>query len=268
MQTSYVSDELKPPGSWSLVGSLEILRALITKELKVKYKRSILGFFWSLLTPLLLTGVYLFVFVYVYKVGKKDFILFLLTGLLPWQFFNMGLLSSTTSLVENAPLLRKVYFPRFLLPASTVAANLINFLMALALLTVLLLITGRPLWLTFHWVLLAIAMETFLCWGAALALSVWNVYLRDIHQVISIFLIVLFFGTPIAYDLSLVPRSFRPIILANPLASIMHIYRSALFEATTPDVGLVALGLGEVAVVFVFGYFMFRRLQAQLPKEL
>lgn len=258
---------LQPPDRRALVSAPEILRALVTKDLKVKYKRSILGFAWSLMTPVALTGVYLFVFIHVYRVPEKDFVLFLLAGLLPWNFFNISILAATSSVVDNGPLIRKVYFPRALLPVSSVTANLINFLIGLALLVVVMGVSGRPVWLTLHWLVLAVALETALCIGVALALSVWNVYFRDIQQLIGIFLLILFFATPIVYDVSRVPDAFRPLILANPLSTIMQTYRAALFHARSPDLGLVALGLAETLAIFLLGFLEFRRLAPRLAKE-
>lgn len=237
------------------------------KELKVKYKRSVLGFFWSLITPVALTGIYLFVFIYVYRVPKSDFSLFLLTGLLPWHYFNLGLISATNSIIDNAPLVRKVFFPRILLPVSTVFANLLNFLFGLALLFIWLMASGRPIWLTLHWLLLAIVMETALCIGISLALSVWNVFLRDIRQIINLFIMVLFFATPIVYEFSEVPSRFRWVILANPLAAVMELYRAALFTVEAPDPFVTLVGLAEIALVAVFGYAVFRRTAPGIARE-
>lgn len=258
---------LHPPTKRALVAAPEILRALVIKELKVKYKRSFLGFLWSLITPAALAGVYLFVFIYVYPVGKDDFILFLLSGLLPWNFFNLAILASTSSFVENSNLVRKVYFPRALLPVSTVLANLINFSMGLGLLMVVLIVSGRPIWLGLHWLIVAIVLETALCIGASLALSVWNVYFRDIGQLISIFILVLFFATPIVYDVSNVPEMFLPLIMANPLTAIMQTYRAALYSVSTPDLSLLALGTAETLVILALGYFVFRHQAPYLAKE-
>lgn len=256
------------PGQRTLVSGREILLALVRRELKVKYKRSVLGFFWSLVTPVLLTGVYLFVFIYVYDVRKPNFVPFLLSGMMPWQFFNMSLLTAANSLVDNASLIRKIYFPRYLIPMASVAANLINFLMGFAVLLVVLMATGREVWMQLHWLVLAIALESLLLVGASLALSIWNVYFRDIRQLIGIFSVVLFFATPVVYDLSRVPDRFMPIILANPMASIMEIYRAAIFYTRTPDLSMVMLGIAETALVFLLGMAVFRRQGQTIPKEL
>jgi lipopolysaccharide transport system permease protein len=259
--------ELQLPGTRSLVGWTELLRALVLKELKVKYKRSLLGFFWSLVTPIALTGVYLFVFIYVYKVPQKDFILFLLSGLLPWNFFNMSLLSATNSIVENGPIIRKLYFPRLLVPLSAVFANLITLLFAMGLFSVVLMLTGRPLWTHLHLLVLAIVLETLLVSGLALSLSVWNVYLRDIQQLISIVITVVFFATPVVYDLSRVPSRFKPFILANPMAAILELFRAALFTGRMPSASVVLLGIGEIVGLMALGLIVFQRLGPHLAKE-
>lgn len=238
------------------------------KELKVKYKRSVLGFMWSLIMPVALAGIYLFVFGYVYEVAQDDFILFLLSGLLPWNYFSMSLTAATDSLIRNAPMIRKVYFPRELIPLSVIGANLITFLAGFGLLFIVILLTGRPAYLHIHWMLLAILLQTLVSVGAAGALSVWNVYFRDIAQLMTIFMIVLFFGTPIVYELAKVPEAFRPLVLANPLTSIMEIYRAALIRAEPPRLDLVGLALIETLVILAFGMFVFRRNSPRLPKEL
>lgn len=259
--------ELRPPGRRSLRDAREILLVLVTKELKVKYKRSVLGFAWSLVTPLALAGVYLFVFVSVYHVPQEDFALFLLTGLFPWHFFSMSLAATTESVINNAPMVRKVSFPRLVMPMSTVSANLVHFLLALALLVPLVAATGRPVWLHLHWLALAVVLETALCLGLGMALAVWNVYFRDIRQAVNIMLPVLFFATPIVYNLSLVPEAIRPFILANPLAGVMEVYRAALFEASAPHAGHAALAALQAAVALALGWVVFRRLAPHLARE-
>lgn len=265
---SIKSQALAPPTSRRLVRPIEVLWALVTKELKVKYKRSVLGFAWSLVTPLALAAIYLFVFVHVYQVPRKDFVLFLLVGLLPWNYFNLSVLSATTSLVENGPLIRKVYFPRFLLPCSNVLANLINFLAGMGLLIILLVMRGRPVWISLHWLIAAIVVETILCFGVALFLSITNVHFRDIGQLISIIILVLFFATPIVYDLSDIDQDlFRTILLMNPLTGIIQTYRSALYQPSVPNLGHFGLAIAETFLIFGLGALVFWRFSREVAKE-
>jgi lipopolysaccharide transport system permease protein len=263
-----IETQLLPPSHRRLVGASEILRVLIRKELKVKYKRSALGFLWSFVTPLALTGIYLFVFEYVYQVARDNYLLFLLSGILPWNFFQLSITTGTDSLVRNAPLIRKVFFPRQLLPISVICANLITFLAGFGALIVLVAISGRPVFQQLHWVVIAVVLQTVLAVGVVGVVSVWNVYLRDIAQLIGIFMTILFFGTPIVYSLDQVPDKFVPLILANPLSPIMEIYQAALFRAEAPNLDLVALAAAETAVILVVGVAVFRRHAPLLPKEL
>lgn len=265
---SDTASELRSPTERAgLVRGSEILRALVAKELKVKYKRSVLGFFWSLITPLALTGIYLFVFVYIYQIPKKDYIIILLSGLLPWNFFNMTILAATSCLVDNGPLIRKVYFPRVLLPLATVFSNLFNFLIALLMLVAVVIISGRPVWTQLHWLILAVVLQTVLCAGLAQFLSISDVYFRDIQQLISILILVLFFATPIVYEFADVPQGFAPFIIANPLTPIMEMYRAALVHTRPPQLWMVGLGVGQVAVVWAVGQWLFSRLSPNLAKE-
>lgn len=265
---SEVTADLRSPTERAgLVKGSEILRALVTKELKVKYKRSVLGIFWSLITPVALTGIYLFVFIYIYQVPKKDYIIILLSGLLPWNFFNMSILAATPCLVENGPLIRKVYFPRVLLPLATVLSNLFNFLIALSILVVMVAVSGRPVWAQLHWLVLAVVLQTALCAGLAQFLSISNVYFRDIQQLITILMLVLFFATPIVYEFGDVPEPFSSFIIANPLTPIMEMYRAALVHARSPQLWMVGLGVGQVGAVLALGQWMFRRLSPNLAKE-
>lgn len=259
---------LQPPAKSSSVRALELLWALVAKEISIKYKRSVLGILWSFVTPLMLTGVYIYVFAYIYKRGTPGFALFVLSGILPWHFFNLSVMTATNSLVENSGLIRKVLFPRILIPIASVSAQLVNFLIGLCALIIILLFTGRGVLVHLHWLILVIAIETALCLGVSLIMSIWNVYFRDIRQLMVFFTLILFFLTPIVYELSRVPEQIRPLVLMNPLTSIMQSYRSVLYEARVPDLWLLAIGAAEAAAVLAFGLFIFRKWSPKLAREL
>lgn len=261
------NDELQPPYKRRLVTEWGVLYALVVKQLKVKYKRSVLGFLWSFLLPILLAGVYLFVFVHVYKVPKPNFVLFLLSGLLPWQFFNTAIIASTGSFVENGSLIRKVYFPRVFLPLSAVLANLINLLGGIAILAVILLWRGEHLWTQLHWLILAIVLETSLAVACGLILATGNVYFRDIEQLVSLLATVLFFATPVVYELSQVPDAFRPFILANPLSGIMEIYRTAFLQSSAPESTVIGYAMLEIGLLLAIAYSIFRKVSPEIAKE-
>jgi len=265
--TAASAHELRPPGSRRLVHWSELLIALARKDLKIRYKRSVLGFLWSILNPVLLTGIYLFVFIYVYKVKQPDFVLFLLSGLLPWQFFNMTILEAPNAMVNNAPLIRKFAFPKILIPLATVLANVTNFILILGLFSVILTLLGKPVWQHFHWIILAIIIETILAVGCSLILAIGNVYLRDVRHIISFLTMVAFFATPIVYPLSRVPKRFLPIILANPMASIIGLYRAGFYDSKPPDSLVLGLGLLETLAILGLGLLVFKRFAPTLAKE-
>jgi ABC-2 type transport system permease protein len=260
--------QLRASTAWPPAGVPGALRELVAKDLKLKYKRSVLGFLWSLLTPLALMGVYLFVFGRVFDAPQTDFGLFLICGLVPWHFFTLAVTGATNSLLVEGQLIGRINFPRLLVPVSTVAANMAHFMVALACLVVAVSVAGRAPWVGAHWLVLAVVLETALCLGLGLALSVWNVRLRDIGQLISIFAVLLFFATPVVYELSQVPEGYRPLVLANPLTMIMEAYRAALFEGPRPDLGPMLLSIGETALVLALGWWAFSRRAPELAKDL
>jgi len=259
--------DLRPPGRQRLVHWSELLIALARKDLKIRYKRSVLGFLWSILNPVLLTGIYLFVFIYVYKVKQPDFVLFLLSGLLPWQFFNMTILEAPNSMVNNAPLIRKFAFPKGLIPLASVLANLANFILIISLFSVVVTVLRRPIWQHIHWVILAIIIETILAIGCCLILSIANVYLRDVRYIISFLTMVAFFATPIVYPLTRVPNKFRPVILANPMTSIISLYRAGFYHSKPPEPLLIGLCLLETLAILGLGLLVFKRFAPTLAKE-
>ena len=259
---------LAPPGDWSLAAAWEALEVLVVRYLKLKYKRSVLGFLWSLLTPLALMGIYLFVFGRVFDAPQRDFGLFLLAGLVPWQFFNVAVLGGTFCLVGERELLRRLNFPPVLVPFSAVLAHLLHLFIALACLVVVVALAGRAEWSNLGWLVLAVTLQTALCLGLALALSIWNVRLRDVGYLMPPFLVVLFFATPVVYELSQVPDAYRALTLSNPLSMIMEAYRAALLGGPEPAAGHMLLSAGETALVAGLGYAIFTRSSRGLPKEL
>lgn len=253
----------------------ELLFNLVKKELKLRYKNSVLGFFWSLLNPLLMMLIFTFVFAHVFRLGIKDFPIFLLIGILPWNFFNMALSSATGSVVANSHLVKKVYFPREILPISIVVADLINFLIAMLMLFSFLIIYGYNFYLYLPILLIVILIQTILTVGLSLFLAGINVYFRDIQYIVSVALLALFYATPIIYNIQMVEnmniaRRF-PILLtlykANPLASLMILYRNVLYETHLPSMKLVGYSALAAVGILLVGYFVFHRLEPAFAEE-
>ena len=254
----------------------ELLVSLAKKDLKVRYKNSALGFLWSLLNPLLMMLILSFVFSLIVKFGIKDFPVFLLIGLLPWNYFNMALGSATGAVIANSGLVKKVYFPREILPMSAVLAELVNYLIALCLLLIFLGFRGylHPQFLPL--LIIVIFLQTIITIGLAMFFAGINVYFRDIQYVLNVILMFMFYATPILYTIQMVEnasyiRAHQWLLLlykANPVTDLVVIYRGLLYEGVLPSWTYFAYIVGFAVVSFIGGYAVFRRLAPAFAEEM
>jgi lipopolysaccharide transport system permease protein len=219
----------------------ELIRNLVIRDLKVRYRNSALGVLWSLGNPLLMMLVFTAVFTVMtpYSANVKKFPVFFLCALLPWNFFSSSIIGAIRSIVDNAPLVNKVYFPREILPISMVLANLVNFLIALVVLFAFILAFQIPLT---KWALLlpvVIMVQVIFTIGFALIMATANVFYRDTQVIMDVVMLAWFFLTPIFYPVQLLPRNYelwgmtfdvwRWVNILNPMASIIATYRVILY---------------------------------------
>ncbi len=257
--------------------SRELFANLALRELRSKYKRSFLGWAWSLAYPLATMVVYTIVFKYFLHIkpapgvpsGLNVYALFLLCALLPWNFFQISVMTCIGSLTANESLIKKTYFPRELLPASTVGANLVSHLIEMGLLLVALLAFGNwraVVYLPFV-LLLTIIMSIFAL-GFGLMLSAFNVYFRDIQHFMGILFLVWLYLTPIIYPLTVVPAKYATVLKLNPMTDAALSYRAAWYDGVHP--GWLELGYFAAWAIgmFVVGLTVFNRLEAGLAEEL
>lgn len=242
---------------------------LIRKDLRLKYKRSALGILWSLFNPLLLMLVYTLVFSTIARFPLKHYPVFLLSGLLAWNFVTNVLTQSVTSIVSNANLVKKVYFPREVLVVGVVGANLVNFMISLLLLVPFLVFfqihVGAPLLL----LPVLILMEIVFVLGVAFAVAALDVFFRDIEHLIQVFVLVLFFGTPIIYPFStnLLSPKVKQFLIFNPLTWLMDSYQRVLYWNDWPRLDFLLLfGLLSL-VVLLAGAAIFARLKGSFAEE-
>lgn len=246
----------------------ELLINLVIRELKVKYKNSALGFFWSLLNPLLMMLVFTFIFSFVFRAGVKNFPIFFLVGFLPWNFFSMSLSRGSGSIIDSANLIKKVYFPREIIPLSIIFANLVNFLLELVVLFVFLLVYGYNFFLYLPLLLFVIVLQVLMSAGFSLALASLTVYFRDLQQIIGILLMVWFYGTPIIYPMEMVPTAAQSLIkYINPMTSIIFLYREALYNLQFPSAKLTLYAVFASLIIFTLGYALFSKLSMSFAKE-
>lgn len=247
----------------------ELVRNLVTQELKVRYRNSALGFAWSLLNPLLMMLVFTVVFTVLLDVGPRDvpYPLFVLSGLLPWLLFTTSVAGSNGSIVGNAGLVTRIAFPREVLPVSVILANTINFLLALGVLAPVLVVLGGNLsvaWVTLPVVLL---LQIVTIAGISLMVSALNVYFRDIGVILDVILQMWLFLTPVFYDGSQLSRGGQTgliiaIDLLNPMARIVRMYRAILLQGAAPDMTDLAYGLVVAVGTYYVGHIVFQRLSS------
>jgi ABC-type polysaccharide/polyol phosphate export permease len=251
---------------------------LTIRELKARYKNTVLGFFWSLLNPIAMMLVFTAVFtVFLPNNNIENYPLFVLCGLLPWNFLSAGILTGISSITSNGNLVNKVYFPREVLPLSSVLANLVNFLLALVVLFVLLLIFQTPIspWI---WLLpVVILLHTAFVLGLALILSTLNVFYRDTLMVMDVIMLAWFFLTPVVYSLQILPESYellgrtvdiqRLVYIFNPMASIISTYRDLLYFGYRTDLDFFVRTAITSFAILAFGYWFFRTYSHRFGEE-
>ena len=252
----------------------ELIVSLTKKELKVKYRGSVLGFFWSLLNPILTMLVYSFVFSIVLRAGIPEFAIFLICALLPFNFLSNSVNYGASSIIANSNLVNKIYFPSEIIPLSIILANLFNFLLELAALFIVMGIMGYSFYIYLYLLPVVIFIQFFLVVGMTLLVSALNVFFRDLQHLITIIMMVWFFGTPIIYPLSMVPERFQFIIKINPMTIYAAYYRNIFYYVKYPEGAgfpsapetLTAVGI--TLLIFFIGYFAFKKLEPRFAEEI
>jgi ABC-type polysaccharide/polyol phosphate export permease len=237
----------------------ELATILVAKELKLRYRRSVLGFAWTMLNPLLTMLILSAVFSHVMRVQVANFPVFVLTALLPWNFFAQSVTGGALSIVHNESLLRNVRVPRAIFPLALVCSHLVNLLLALVPLLLVMAWQGVPV----RPAVLALPFALLMLWaftaGVTLALSTWTVFFRDLGQIVEVALPALFYLTPVIYPLSLLPERYRPVFLFNPLLHQVLPFRQMFYEGRLPDPLFVAAGAALALASFFAGLAVFRR---------
>lgn len=264
----------------NLLGYKELLYNFAKKELKIKYKNSALGFFWSLLNPILMMLVFSLVFVVLFQNGIPFFSIFLLAGLLPWNFFNATVTGGAGSVLANAGLVKKVYFPRELLPLSVALANLVNFFLELLVFLVFIMVAGIfsphffAVFKFLPYLIILLPILFLFSIGLGFLVAALNVYFRDIQHIIGILLMVWFYLSPIIYTIigpfkvRQLPPKVHLLYMLNPLATIILSFKNALYFMAAPQLNWVLYSLVAAVASFLIGYAVFLRLAPDFAEEL
>lgn len=246
----------------------ELLKTNIKKEIRGKYKHSFLGVLWSFLYPLLQLAVYAIIFPLILRNTQENYVIFLCVALIPWNFFTTIVTQSTGTVINNADIVKKVYFPREILPISVVTSQLVNFLISTIIIIVFVLCAGMGLskYIIFYPIILLI--QYIFSVGIAFIVSSLTVFLRDLEHLISIAMMMLFYATPIAYSADTIPANFSFIITLNPMAHILNAYRDIFYYQRMPNMQTLGIMFVVAILIFIIGYWIFNKLQRNFAEEL
>jgi ABC-type polysaccharide/polyol phosphate export permease len=251
-----------------------LVSSLVARELKARYRGSVLGFLWTFANPLLLLGIYTFVFTVVMPGSRggtrlEPYALFLLCGILPWTWFQTSVMESCSVLVAGGNLIRKVLFPAEVLPIVTVLTGLVNFVLSLLILAAFLAYYARPVSAgELAWLPVIVLVQLVFTLALALLLSSLTVHFRDLRDLVANLLTLWFWGTPIIYSLAQAPERFHGLLALNPLTHIVVAYQSVLFLDGPFDDWPALLWLGGLSCVLLgLAYFVFDRLRDTLAEE-
>ncbi len=244
----------------------ELIYFLVHKELRVKYRNSFFGFFWTLLEPLGMMAIYTVVFSIIIRFKVDNYPLFILSGLIPWMFLSNSIQKGAKSLTVNASLIKKIYFPRQIFPLSTVLTNFIHFLPALALVLILALITegGEIPFLRLLALPLIILLQALLVLSITIVLSVMNVYYKDVEIILTVVLRGWMYLSPIIYPLSFVPEQFIDWYLLNPMAVILSLYRWVFFSDITVPGDFIIYVVTLCVVALTISWKLFDRMSRRV----
>lgn len=252
----------------SLFQYRELLKNLVIKDLKVKYRNSFLGFLWSLLNPLMMIVVYSVALKYILRVQIENFPLFLVVGILPWNLFSGTAIASTEAIIGNANLIKKIAFPREILPIATVLFHTAQFLLALLVFFPALLFLGAPWTAAIVAYPLVLLLQVIFTLGVALFLSAITVSYRDIKYLTEVALMILFWMTPVVYHLPMVPESVRWLFELNPLTAYITAYHEMLYWGRWPSAQMLLLGSLWAVLALGVGSWVFRRHQQSFAEDL
>jgi lipopolysaccharide transport system permease protein len=249
-----------------------LIQSLVARELKARYRGSVLGFFWSFINPLLLLLIYSFVFKYFLPRSGEDlphYEVFMFCGILPWTWFSSSLLEASGVLISGGNLIKKVLFPAEVLPIVTVLANMVHFFLGLPILAGFILYHQIPLNLNeLAWFPVAILVQLVLTLGFALILSALTVHFRDLRDILSNLMTFWFFATPIIYSYLMIKPEVMRFLNLNPFTHLAITYQEILYFPGPVGHAYWLMVLGAISVVFfLFGYFVFDRLRDTFAEE-
>lgn len=246
----------------------ELLKTNVKKEIRGRYKNSILGILWSFLNPLLQLAVYSVIFGALLAGGDKTYHIYICVALIPWTYFTTTITQSAFTIIGNGDIIKKVYFPREILPISVVTSEAVNFLISTVIIFAFVIFSGIGITKYILVYPLIFIAQYLLLLAISFIVSSVCVYVRDLQHFIGIFLQLLFYATPIVYSIDTLPPEAAWILNLNPMTYIIEGYRDIFYNQTMPDVQSILILIGIVLVAIVIGYLIFNKLQKGFAEEL
>lgn len=247
----------------------EMIISLVRKDLRGRYKGSVLGFMWTFINPLLQLAVYTIVFSTILKSGIDKFYLFLFVALVPWIFFSSALTTGATCILSSKDMVNKIYFPREVLPIAYVTSSFVNMLFSFVVIFFVILISGIGFNVkALLYLPLIMAVEYLLALGITMLTSALTVYFRDLEHILGIITMAWMYLTPIMYSVNIVPERLLPIFYMNPMTPIIIAYRQILYYREAPQLNTLLHGVLLGVVFLSVGWFSFSRLQRRFAEEL
>ena len=246
----------------------ELLKTNIKKEIRGKYKNSFLGVLWSFLNPLLQIAVYALVFPFILKNTQDNYVIFLCCGLIPWAFFSTTISRSAFTMVENGNIIKKVYFPREILPISVVTSETVNFLISTIIIIVFVIFGGIGLSKYIMLYPIVLLAQYLLLIAISLIVSSISIYIRDLQHLIGVALQLLFYAAPIVYTPESIPEQFKWILKCNPMTYIISGYRNIFYNQTMIELKPLLILIVCSLVACAIGYVIFNKLQKGFAEQL
>lgn len=247
----------------------EMVFSLVRRDLRGRYKGSVLGFLWTFINPLLQLVVYTLVFSIIMRNGIEKYYLFLFVALVPWTLINSALVAGSTCVVTSSDMVKKIYFPREILPLANTVSNFVNMVLCFLVVFFVLLVSNYGVNIkALLYMPIIMAVEFILALGITLLASAVTVYMRDVAYILSIVSMAWQFLTPIMYSEDMVPEKLLPIFNMNPMTPVIEAYRDILYYKQNPDLSTLISALLFGLVIFVLGEIVFAKLQRGFCEEL
>lgn len=253
--------EIKPSALQTFKKYKPLLHELVTRDLKVKYRRSFLGYLWSLLNPIMMMAIMSFVFSYMFRNDIPNYPIYLICGQTLWAFFNESTTMAMSSVINNGTLIRKVYIPKFIFPMSRVFSSFVTMSFSLVAILIVIIFTGVKITPTILLFPVPLFFLLVFSMGVGMVLSALSVYFRDIMHLYGVLTMGWMYLTPIFYPLSALPKEVIPFILANPMYYFITFFRDVVVYGTIPSLNVWLFCAGSAVFSITVGLLIFRKLQ-------